>query len=81
MYTEGRTYVEKHDVPLSTTDRLGNRTTYEYTNSTYYIPTKVTQFAGTANALITNNTLSSDKKKIISTSTLYDDRKLTTEYT
>ena len=81
MYTEGRTYVEKHDVPLSTTDRLGNRTTYEYTNSTYYIPTKVTQFAGTANALITNNTLSSDKKKIISTSTLYDDRTLTTEYT
>ena len=81
MYTESYAYVDKHGAPLSVTDKLGNTTTYEYTNSTYYIPTKITQYAGTENALVTNNTLSADKRKILSTSILYDDRTMTTTYT
>ena len=81
LYSESYAYVDKHDAPLYVTDKLGNTTTYEYSSSPYFIPTKVTQYAGTANALVTTNVLSSDKKKMASTSTAYGDRTLDTAYT
>ena len=80
LYTESYTYLDSHDLPVSIVDKLGNKTTYEY-DTTYYLPTKVTTFADTANALVTTNILSADKTKIASTSTAYDDRTITTAYT
>ena len=73
-------YVDKHGVPLKTIDELGNITEYEYTDSTYYIPTKIIKYAETENKLITENTLSSDKRVIESTQTKYNDRVVKTEY-
>ena len=81
LYSESYAYVDKHDAPLYVTDKVGNTTAYEYSSSPYFIPTKVTQYAGTANALVTTNVLSSDKKKMASTSTAYGDRTLKTAYT
>ena len=79
LYTESTAYLANHNLPISTVDKLGNKTTYEY-DTTYYLPTKITTFADTANALVTTNTLSADKTKIVSTSTAYDDRTMTTAY-
>ena len=81
LYSESYAYVDKHDAPLYVTDKVGNTTAYEYSGSPYFIPTKVTQYAGTANALVTANVLSGDKKKMASTSTAYGDRTLKTAYT
>ena len=75
------TYVDDADVLLTSTDELGNVTAYEYVDSTYYIPTKITAYSDTENALITENTLSDDKTKIISTITHYADRDVKTVYT
>ncbi|MBQ4630286.1 MAG: RHS repeat-associated core domain-containing protein [Clostridia bacterium] len=73
-------YVPGYNVVGSETDIEGNVTNYDYTNSPYFIPVSVTEYSGTSNALTTTNTLSSDKSKILSSSTQYDDRTLVTEY-
>lgn len=78
--TQSWAYVAGKSILLNYTDPLGNKTAYEYTNSTYYIPTLITQFADTPNAVVTTNTLSPDKKKIILSSTAYSDRTLQTAY-
>jgi len=78
--TTSAEYVPGYNVISSSTDVEGNVTTYDYTDSTYFIPVSTTAYSGTSNELTTTNTLSSDKKKIVSTSTQYDDRSLTTEY-
>lgn len=79
--TQAWTYVAGKSILSSHTDALGNKTAYEYTNSTYFIPTKITQFADTPNAVVTTNTLSQDKKKIDQSSTVYSDRTFQTVYT
>ena len=78
--TEICTYMDGRNVVSSTTDVLGNVTEYEYTDSTYYIPTKTTQYAGTVNELETVYTLSADKTKVMSAETYYDDVTLKTVY-
>ena len=79
-YTEYWNYLSGKNVLLNTIDRLGNKTAYEYTDSTYYIPTAVKQFADTENEQVTENILSSDKKVILSKKEHYDDRILITNY-
>lgn len=78
--TEEYSYVPNMNILDSKTDVLGNIITYDYSNSPYYIPTTITKYSDTSNELITNNTLSTDGSKIISTATHYDDRTVYIEY-
>ncbi len=73
-------YVSDKSAISSTTDVLDNVTKYEYNESDYYIPTSVTEFFGTDDAVTTTNTLSADKKRIESSITQYDGRSIKTEY-
>jgi len=79
--TEEISYINGKSQIASTTDILGNKTEYEYTDSVYYIPTSITEYADTDNAVTTINVLSEDKKKIISSTKHYDDRSIETVYT
>lgn len=80
-YSESWSYIEGKDALSSSTDRLGNITNYTYDNSTYYIPTTITSYAGEATQeVVTTNMLSADKTKIISSSTNYGDRISTVSY-
>lgn len=74
-------YVQGKNLVSSYTDVLNNKTTYDYSDSTYGIPTTIKNYAETENEIITANTLSADKTKISSSTVAYDDRALTTAYT
>ena len=78
--SESYTYVDKKSIIQSHTDILGNKTLYEYSDSTYYIPTRITQYHGTDDELITHNTLSADGKKIVLSETQHSDTCLKVEY-
>ncbi|MBR5218176.1 MAG: RHS repeat protein, partial [Clostridia bacterium] len=81
---ESYAYVPGHNAILTHTDILGNETVYEYEDSLYYIPTSITQYANELNdaiAVVTTNTLSADKKKILVSETEYSDALYRTTYT
>ena len=71
--TETTTYIQGKNAIETTTDSMGNITRYEYVDSIYYIPTKITKFADTDNEVVINNVLSEDKTKILSSETVFDD--------
>lgn len=79
--SENYEYISGKSAISAYIDVLGNKTKYEYTSSTYYIPTKTIEYADTDNALETVNTLSADKTKILSTEITYSDRKTKKEFT
>ena len=79
--TESWDYLAGRSALISETDKLGNTTKYEYTNSSYYIPTKIRQYADTENELVTDNILSEDQKVTVSSTTAYDDRNQIVLYT
>ena len=73
-------YVNGQNLVLNHTDNLGNITAYEYTDSTYFIPTKETLYSETENAIVTTYTLSDDKTKILDSTIESDNKTLVTSY-